>query len=71
MALKKKEPVLFSGTLRKNLDPFELHKDSELWDALDKAHLKNIVENLKDGLWFECSEGGENLRYYITLNKTL
>lgn len=29
------DPVLFSGTLRKNLDPFDEFKDHELWAALD------------------------------------
>ncbi len=34
------DPVLFSGTLRVNLDPFTLHSDKEVWDALELAHLK-------------------------------
>jgi ABC-type multidrug transport system fused ATPase/permease subunit len=34
------EPVLFSGTLRFNLDPFDKFGDSELWSALEMAHLK-------------------------------
>ncbi|RNA33218.1 multidrug resistance-associated 1 isoform X1 [Brachionus plicatilis] len=55
------DPVLFSGTLRMNLDPFEQSSDEQLWNALEKAHLKNFVENLDKKLLFECSEGGENL----------
>ena len=57
----KKDPVIFSGTLRMNLDPFEQYSDKQLWDALENAHLKLFVENLDEGLSFECSEGGENL----------
>ena len=34
------DPVLFSGTLRINLDPFYHHNDDELWKALELAHLK-------------------------------
>ena len=34
------DPVLFSGTLRINLDPFYQHNDDELWKALELAHLK-------------------------------
>ena len=28
-----------SGTLRSNLDPFNLHDDATLWDALKRSHL--------------------------------
>lgn len=31
------EPVLFSGTLRKNLDPFDEYPDHVLWKALDEV----------------------------------
>ena len=57
------DPILFSGTLKINLDPFGTHTDDELWDALRQAHLKNFVEGTDKKLEFECSEGGENLRY--------
>ncbi|CEG75854.1 Putative ATP-dependent bile acid permease [Rhizopus microsporus] len=33
------DPVLFSGTLRSNLDPFDQHDDAELWASLKRAHL--------------------------------
>lgn len=56
------EPVLFSGSLRMNLDPYEKYTDADLWRSLEHAHLKDFVEGLPEGLAFECSEGGENLR---------
>ncbi|XP_059476483.1 multidrug resistance-associated protein 1 isoform X3 [Neocloeon triangulifer] len=55
------DPVLFSGTLRLNLDPFEQYKDEEVWRALEHAHLKHFVKGLPAGLSHEVSEGGENL----------
>uniref|UniRef100_A0A3B3ZW81 ABC-type glutathione-S-conjugate transporter n=1 Tax=Periophthalmus magnuspinnatus TaxID=409849 RepID=A0A3B3ZW81_9GOBI len=55
------DPVLFSGSLRMNLDPFDTYSDEEMWSALELAHLKNFVSNLPDKLNYECSEGGENL----------
>ncbi|XP_021375006.1 multidrug resistance-associated protein 1-like [Mizuhopecten yessoensis] len=55
------EPVLFSGTLKMNLDPFEQYSDAELWRALEHAHLKSFVKELPTELMYECSEGGENL----------
>uniref|UniRef100_A0A665TN30 ABC-type glutathione-S-conjugate transporter n=1 Tax=Echeneis naucrates TaxID=173247 RepID=A0A665TN30_ECHNA len=55
------DPVLFSGSLRMNLDPFDTYTDEEVWSSLELAHLKNFVSNLPDKLNHECSEGGENL----------
>ena len=31
------DPVLFSGTMRYNLDPFDEHSDTELWDILEQV----------------------------------
>lgn len=55
------DPVLFSGTLRVNLDPFNIFSDEDVWHALESAHLKTYVESLESGLQHEVSEGGENL----------
>uniref|UniRef100_A0A9J7ZL09 ABC-type glutathione-S-conjugate transporter n=2 Tax=Cyprinus carpio TaxID=7962 RepID=A0A9J7ZL09_CYPCA len=55
------DPVLFSGSLRMNLDPFDAYSDEEVWNALELAHLKNFVSELPDKLNHECSEGGENI----------
>jgi hypothetical protein len=57
------DPVVFSGTLRSNLDPFDMYLDADLWRALQHAHLKHFVEDMPEGLDFMCSEGGDNLRY--------
>uniref|UniRef100_A0A673JUE1 Multidrug resistance-associated protein 1 n=1 Tax=Sinocyclocheilus rhinocerous TaxID=307959 RepID=A0A673JUE1_9TELE len=59
------DPVLFSGSLRMNLDPFDGYTDEEVWRALELAHLKNFVSGLPDKLNHECSEGGENLRVLV------
>lgn len=55
------DPVLFSGSLRMNLDPFESKSDEEIWKSLELAHLKSFVNTLAAGLNHEISEGGENL----------
>ncbi|XP_069836113.1 ATP-binding cassette sub-family C member 2-like [Dendropsophus ebraccatus] len=55
------DPVLFSGTLRMNLDPFDQYTDEEIWKALELSHLKPYVEGLQEKLSYEVSEGGENL----------
>ncbi|XP_017339262.2 ATP-binding cassette sub-family C member 3 isoform X2 [Ictalurus punctatus] len=55
------EPVLFSGTLRMNLDPFEKYSDDDIWNSLKLSHLYKFVSNQPAKLSLECSEGGENL----------
>lgn len=54
------EPVLFSNTLRKNLDPFDNYEDAVLWKALEEVELKGVVSGLPDGLLTKMSEGGSN-----------
>ncbi|XP_073971778.1 probable multidrug resistance-associated protein lethal(2)03659 [Rhodnius prolixus] len=55
------EPVLFSGTMRNNLDPFDEHNDEVLWSALDEVELRDVVNELSSGLQAQVSEGGSNL----------
>uniref|UniRef100_A0A8D0DKV9 ATP-binding cassette sub-family C member 6 n=1 Tax=Salvator merianae TaxID=96440 RepID=A0A8D0DKV9_SALMN len=55
------DPVLFSGSLRMNLDPLDTSSDEEIWAALEQTLLKNFVLDLPDQLAYECSEGGLNL----------
>lgn len=54
------EPVLFSGTLRYNLDPFDEYPDHKLWTALEEVELKEAIEELGAGLQSKISEGGGN-----------
>lgn len=61
MTIIPQDPVLFSGSLRLNLDPFDQYSDQELHQALKLAHLESFVTNLKEGLEHEITEGGENV----------
>uniref|UniRef100_A0A673ICG9 ATP-binding cassette sub-family C member 9-like n=1 Tax=Sinocyclocheilus rhinocerous TaxID=307959 RepID=A0A673ICG9_9TELE len=54
------DPVLFSGSIRLNLDPERTCTDDRLWEALEIAQLKNIVKALPGGLDAVVTEGGEN-----------
>ena len=57
------DPFLFSGSLRRNLDPFEEYQDEVLWRALEDAKLKEIIStnSSASGLDFVINEGGSNL----------
>lgn len=57
-------PVLFTGTIRFNLDPFKEHPDSELWEALERAHLKPVIAKSPLGLDTEVGALG---RAYVLL----
>lgn len=50
------EPVLFSSSVRNNLDPFCKSEDAALWKALEDVELKEVVESLDQ----EVTEGGSN-----------
>ncbi|MBN3275009.1 ABCC8 protein, partial [Polyodon spathula] len=54
------DPILFSGTIRFNLDPEGKCTDSMLWEALEIAQLKPMVKTLQGGLDAMVTEGGEN-----------
>ena len=62
------DPVVFSGTMRFNLDPGGKSDDNHLWDVLDLSHLKILVQQLPNGLDFECGENGEYLRSVLYTN---
>lgn len=53
--------MLFSGTLRKNLDPLGEHSDDVLWSVLDDVKLKQITSELSAGLDSLITEGGSNI----------
>ncbi|XP_063913156.1 probable multidrug resistance-associated protein lethal(2)03659 isoform X2 [Zophobas morio] len=60
MSIIPQEPVLFSGLLRKNLDPFDEYSDEELWNGLEEVELKQLVSDLPAGLSTKLAEGGSN-----------
>jgi ATP-binding cassette, subfamily C (CFTR/MRP), member 1 len=60
MSLIPQDPVLFNGTVRMNLDPFDNRTDEELWDALRHSYMDEHVRSLPDGLQHTVAEGGSN-----------
>ncbi|KAK4879109.1 hypothetical protein RN001_007255 [Aquatica leii] len=55
------DPVLFSGTVRKNLDCFEEYPDEVLWKALEEVRLKQVIDKMGAGLNSKISQNGANL----------
>ncbi|EGR28863.1 hypothetical protein IMG5_167720 [Ichthyophthirius multifiliis] len=43
-------PFVFDGTIRRNIDPLEEFSDEEIWDAIKKTDLQEVVNKLEFGL---------------------
>lgn len=50
------EPIIFSNTVRYNLDPFGACSDDELWEVLKKVQMADVIAGLTGGLFEELSE---------------
>ncbi|CAH8631022.1 unnamed protein product [Schistosoma margrebowiei] len=67
LTLIPQDPILFSGTLRFNLDPFNHYTDEAIWHALELANLKSFIKDANNnndanyGLDMNISEGGSNI----------
>ena len=60
LSIIPQDPVMFSNTVRYNLDPFGEKSEYDLWEALKKVQLAEAIAVLPDGLDEQVSEGGEN-----------
>ncbi|XP_039899332.1 multidrug resistance-associated protein 5 [Simochromis diagramma] len=60
LSIIPQDPVLFSGTVRSNLDPFNQYSEEKIWDALERSHMKECVSQLPLRLESEVVENGEN-----------
>lgn len=54
------DPVLFAGTVRYNLDPFNNYTDEEIWEALEKTYMRDSISKLEGKLEAPVLENGEN-----------
>ncbi|CAG2118659.1 unnamed protein product, partial [Medioppia subpectinata] len=55
------DPVVFTGPVRRNLDPFGEYSDQSIWSALEEVQLKGAVGDLPGQLDGQLAEGGGNL----------
>uniref|UniRef100_A0A1D1Z236 ABC transporter C family member 9 n=2 Tax=Anthurium amnicola TaxID=1678845 RepID=A0A1D1Z236_9ARAE len=60
LSIIPQDPTMFEGTVRANLDPMEEYSDLQVWEALDKCQLGDLVHEKEKKLDATVVENGEN-----------
>ncbi|XP_052186285.1 ABC transporter C family member 5-like [Diospyros lotus] len=75
LSIIPQDPTLFEGTIRGNLDPLQEHSDQEIWQALDKSQLGEILRQKEQKLDTPVLENGDNWsvgqRQLVSLGRAL
>ncbi|KAI8821599.1 P-loop containing nucleoside triphosphate hydrolase protein [Chytriomyces cf. hyalinus JEL632] len=61
LSIIPQDPILFSGTVRTNMDPFNEHDDITIWSALEASGLKGAVAEMDGQLDGAVAAGGDNM----------
>nr|XP_023020199.1 probable multidrug resistance-associated protein lethal(2)03659 [Leptinotarsa decemlineata] len=71
LAIIPQDPVLFSGTIRTNLDPFREFEDEHLWKILKKVNLHGVVPSLSLEVRGNSSNFSSGQRQLICLARAI
>ena len=61
IAIIPQEPIIFTGTIRSNLDPFNVYDDATIWYSLEQVQLKDVIKCMEGGLDASILKNGSNL----------
>lgn len=60
LSIIPQEPTLFQGSVRSNMDPLNEFSDPQVWEALDRCQLGDVVRGSEGQLDASVADGGEN-----------
>ncbi|WCJ26434.1 ABC transporter C family member 10 [Euphorbia peplus] len=60
LAIIPQDPTLFVGSVRYNLDPLSEYTDQEIWQVVEKCHLREAIQEKEDGLNSPVMQDGSN-----------
>eukprot|EP00127_Corallochytrium_limacisporum_P000576 Clim_evm3s20 gene=Clim_evmTU3s20 len=63
VAIIPQDPVLFLGSVRYNLDPFDRYTDDDIWHALHLSQMDSAIRDMGNGLESEVAEDGDNFSH--------
>ncbi|KAI9913446.1 hypothetical protein PsorP6_005192 [Peronosclerospora sorghi] len=71
IAVIPQDPVLFSGTVRSNMDPFNRFTDDQIWTSVRRASLQHTVTTLDDAVDEKGSNFSVGERQLLSIARAL